>query len=103
MTEKTCYDADGQIYLYGDNEFATFDAIRDHYANEGVTLTDGLPDDMKASDVRNERNKLLSDTDWWAVSDRTMTQAETDYRQALRDVPAQSGFPQNVTWPTQPE
>ena len=49
------------------------------------------------------RDKLLKETDWWATSDRTMTQAETDYRQALRDVPAQPGFPENITWPTEPE
>ena len=48
------------------------------------------------------RDKLLAETDWWATSDRTMTQAETDYRQALRDVPSQAGFPDNVTWPTKP-
>jgi len=53
--------------------------------------------------VRQKRNALLAETDWWAVADRTMTQAETDYRQALRDVPAQAGFPENVTWPTKPE
>jgi len=52
---------------------------------------------------RQERNALLAETDWWAVQDRTMTQAEIDYRQALRDVPAQAGFPENVIWPTKPE
>lgn len=57
-------------------------------------------DDAKS--VRDERNTLLAETDWWAVSDRTMTQAETDYRQALRDVPQQEGFPVNITWPTKP-
>ena len=57
-------------------------------------------DDAKS--VRDERNTLLAETDWWAVSDRTMTQAETDYRQALRDVPEQDGFPLIVTWPTKP-
>ncbi len=51
---------------------------------------------------RIKRNTLLAETDWWAVSDRTMTQAETDYRQALRDVPEQEGFPVNITWPTKP-
>ena len=51
---------------------------------------------------RRERDNLLKETDWWGLSDRTMTQAETDYRQALRDVPAQAGFPENVTWPTKP-
>jgi hypothetical protein len=53
--------------------------------------------------VRNERNNLLAETDWWAVQDRTMTAGEIDYRQALRDVPAQDGFPLNVVWPTKPE
>ena len=57
-------------------------------------------DDAKS--VRDERNTLLAETDWWALSDRTMTQAETDYRQALRDVPEQEGFPVNITWPTKP-
>lgn len=52
--------------------------------------------------IREIRDRLLAETDWWAVADRTMTQAETDYRQALRDVPAQAGFPENVTWPTKP-
>ena len=52
--------------------------------------------------ARKLRNAYLAETDWWAVSDRTMTQAETDYRQALRDVPAQAGFPEDITWPTKP-
>lgn len=52
--------------------------------------------------VRSLRDEILAETDWWATSDRTMTQAEIDYRQALRDVPAQAGFPENVTWPTKP-
>jgi hypothetical protein len=52
--------------------------------------------------VRSLRDEILAQTDWWATSDRTMTQAEIDYRQALRDVPAQAGFPENVTWPTKP-
>jgi len=52
--------------------------------------------------VRLLRDEILTETDWWAVADRTMTQAEIDYRQALRDVPAQAGFPENITWPTKP-
>lgn len=52
--------------------------------------------------IRQYRNAFLAETDWWAVADRTMTQAEIDYRQALRDLPAQEGFPENVTWPTKP-
>jgi hypothetical protein len=57
---------------------------------------------MITNPIRDKRNALLADTDWWAVADRTMTQAEIDYRQALRDIPTQAGFPDNVTWPTKP-
>ena len=48
------------------------------------------------------RNDLLAETDWWATSDRTMTAEQTAYRQALRDITDQSGFPDNITWPTKP-
>jgi len=55
--------------------------------------------------LREERDRRLAETDWWASSDLTMTQAQTDYRQALRDVPAQEGVTglDDVTWPTKPE
>jgi len=36
--------------------------------------------------LRKERDMMISQTDWWTVSDRTITQAELDYRQALRDI-----------------
>ena len=53
--------------------------------------------------VRQARNKFLTETDWWAMSDRTMTAAQTQYRQALRDITSQAGFPTSITWPTKPE
>lgn len=56
-----------------------------------------------AVEARAERDKLIALTDWWATSDRTITAAQTQYRQDLRDVPNQAGFPTNVTWPTKPE
>ena len=55
-----------------------------------------------AEQVRRERDRLIASTDWWATSDRTMTAEQTAYRQALRDVTGQAGFPANVTWPTKP-
>lgn len=53
--------------------------------------------------VRMRRDFMLRETDQFALTDRTMSQEMTDYRQALRDVPQQSGFPDNIVWPTQPE
>ena len=52
--------------------------------------------------VRQNRDALLIETDWMALSDVTMSSEMTTYRQALRDVPSQSGFPFNITWPTKP-
>jgi len=49
--------------------------------------------------VRAERDVKLAETDWTASTDVTMTAEMTAYRQALRDVPAQSGFPNTIDWP----
>ena len=53
-------------------------------------------------DIRDQRNNLLASTDWTALSDNTMSSAMAAYRQALRDLPAQEGFPHAVTWPSKP-
>ena len=55
------------------------------------------------SQIRQERDQLIAATDWWATSDRTMTAEQTQYRQALRNITAQAGFPTDITWPTKPE
>tara|TARA_R110000868_G_scaffold25149_3_gene98213 strand:+ start:187 stop:615 length:429 start_codon:yes stop_codon:yes gene_type:complete len=53
--------------------------------------------------IRSHRDNLLQQTDWMALSDVTMTPEWAAYRQALRDVTAQTGFPFAVEWPTKPE
>lgn len=60
--------------------------------------------------LRQQRNQLLSNTDWWVLPDRTATQAQLDYRQALRDLPQYSspeldenGNLINVNWPEKPQ
>ena len=60
-------------------------------------------DAQQATAVRTQRDAKLAETDWRYRRDQTTTQAWDDYCQALRDVPSQSGFPWEVTWPTQPE
>ena len=61
-----------------------------------------IPAETFATSVRNRRNKLLTETDWMALSDVAMTAEMTTYRQALRDVTQQSGFPNTVVWPVKP-
>jgi hypothetical protein len=58
----------------------------------------------RAKQVRDERDQKLSKTDWTQVADAPVDKTTwANYRQALRDVPEQNGFPWNVVWPTQPE
>ena len=57
----------------------------------------------KAAEVRAQRNTLLAQTDWTQVEDAPVDQtAWAAYRQALRDIPQQGGFPTIVTWPVKP-
>jgi hypothetical protein len=61
-------------------------------------------DSEQATNVRNDRNNRLSESDWTQVEDSQVDKAAwATYRQALRDVPTQAGFPWDVAWPTQPE
>jgi len=56
--------------------------------------------DSKSIEVRNTRNKKLSETDWAGLSDNRMSVEMTTYRQQLRDITLQSGFPNKIDWPT---
>jgi hypothetical protein len=64
-------------------------------------ITESVED--KKREVRAQRNRLLQETDFYGFSDMTMTSEMSTYRQALRDVPSQEGFPTAVVWPTKPE
>ena len=52
--------------------------------------------------LREERNRRIAETDWWASSDLTMTAEQTAYRQALRDITDSATSLDDVTWPTKP-
>jgi len=58
---------------------------------------------LGAEEARNLRDELLVASDWTQVSDAPVDQAAwADYRQALRDIPQQEDFPENVAWPEKP-
>ena len=61
-------------------------------------------DAEQAKSVRQQRGEKLKDSDWTQIADSTADKAAwATYRQALRDVTGQEGFPWTITWPTQPE
>ena len=69
---------------------------------KSVSVEAGPVDAAKAKDERAQRDSLLSATDFYALSDVTMSDAMKTYRQELRDLPAASGWPHTHTWPTKP-
>lgn len=89
--------------------------LRDKFStytnDEGVTVTKEEQEtahtqkiaDDKASAIRTQRDKLLSDCDWTQVADAPVDkQVWATYRQALRDITNQETFPNSVTWPDKP-
>ena len=78
--------------------------------DEGNTVTVQAQKDAKtaadnaalAASERSKRDELLKVTDHYGLSDVTMSSEMATYRQALRNVPQQAGFPNNITWPTLP-
>ena len=53
------------------------------------------------AELRKERNQLLNSTDWWVLRG-SITEEQTSYRRALRDLPANTADPANPTWPVAP-
>jgi hypothetical protein len=62
-------------------------------------------DTQQAKSMRDQRDRLIAETDWTQGKDiaDSVSAKYTTYRQALRDVPTQTGFPWDVQWPTKPE
>lgn len=59
--------------------------------------------DALADQARSQRNALLAASDWTQMSDAPVNKvAWATYRQALRDITAQAGFPESIDWPVQP-
>jgi hypothetical protein len=63
-------------------------------------------EENKINQIKNHRNFLLSQTDWVVIKAKetgtNLSAGFKEYRQALRDITEQEGFPHNVTWPTKP-
>jgi hypothetical protein len=90
--------AQTQVYNATTKQYVTLE-VNDDLVNEANTIEDNK------KLVRSQRNTLLSQTDWALTSDTPLTDEQkaeaVTYRQALRDLPAQNGFP-NIAFPTKP-
>ena len=88
------YAAYGQIYT---TEGVPFESVR------ASTMARATPYENACAAIRVERDALLASTDTWGLADYPATAEQTAYRQALRDITAQTDFPIYITWPTKPE
>lgn len=90
--------------IYQDGDFEPTKATVDRAEFDAAYAT--ANDAFVAGQVRFDRDKLLAESDIAVLPDRynAMSDEEkaawSDYRQALRDITAQSGFPHSITWPT---
>jgi len=83
------------------------------YDIEGNTITVDMDDynaivsntiaELELKQLRAKRDILLAETDWWMMPDRTATDEQRSYRQALRDITDTYTSLEDVVWPTKPE
>jgi hypothetical protein len=103
-----------KVNVFKDYDRATQKLIpADPYIEDGwcytVVVADKTPEeiqadlDSQAAKARAQRDRLLSDTDWTQVLDAPVNRTDwAVYRQNLRDIPSQPGFPLEINWPTPP-
>ena len=82
-------------------EVTTVPLTAEEIAEREAYERDVLPG-ILLDNLRRERNRLLTETDYLALSDQTLTAEMAAYRQALRDLPANTTDPANPVWPVKP-
>ena len=94
----TCPDEQGKNSLKG-----LIDGLEFYHYEKGELKSD----EEYAAEARELRNQLLADTDYLVVPDYPVSEEKREaiksYRQALRDISKQAGFPRNIEWPVKPE
>lgn len=99
LTDTQVLEEDTPVFSNEDQRWTQVWRVREMTAEEVTSRND-----TQAAQVRTDRNALLSTSDWTQVADAPVDKAVwATYRQSLRDISAQAGFPWTITWPTQPE
>ena len=112
---------DGRIWSVKESKFVTSVNDTANVQKQEITLEELInaldfyhypkgelkTDEEFASEVREQRDKLLDESDYLAMPDYPISEekksAILSYRQSLRDISKQSGFPRNINWPVKPE
>ena len=106
MNHEAIYKAYAGVVVAIDDDIGAFD-VDGNVVELDQTLVDTAAAELVTENawqvLRTKRTKLLSETDYLALSDVTMSSEMTTYRQALRDLPANTTDPANPVWPTKPE
>ena len=101
--EKETINTDGfeteKVGYIADEYFMTLPHPAAGSYEEYISSAKSMEIESLSSIARERRDKLLSETDYLALSDQTMPENVKSYRQALRDMPEQSGFPYEINWP----
>lgn len=97
------------VCLNSDDEAPVHRQLVEMYNNGQIDVAEcdeSLLESIKCSDVRCTRDSLLLDTDKFMTVDYPISDEDRNalrtYRQALRNIPQQEGFPDNVVWPEKP-
>ena len=92
----------GAKFVYRDNVLEWNDEGEPPTEAEIDTKVVQVEEDYYFAELRKKRDSLLAETDYLAAADRTLTDEMRTYRQALRDLPANTTDPANPVWPTKP-
>ena len=106
---------DGESYIVGEYDLNDYLIINgkptkkpqkpSEFHDFDYSISSWVINDVGIEKIRSKRNNLLVDSDWTQLSDvpeQTRLKWQS-YRQALRDITLQDGFPENIIWPTKPE
>jgi hypothetical protein len=98
LTDTQVLEEDPPVFSNEDQRWTQVWRVRDMTAEEVTSRND-----TQAAQVRTDRNALLSASDWTQVADAPVDKVVwATYRQSLRDISAQAGFPWTITWPIAP-
>jgi hypothetical protein len=98
LTDTQVLEEDPPVFSTEDQRWTQVWRLRDMTAEEVANRNDA-----QAAQVRTDRSALLSASDWTQVADAPVDKAAwATYRQSLRDISAQAGFPWTIDWPVAP-